>query len=200
MALTELKAELGLPFSLQTLCRALQALQFTFKKVLCATEQDRPEIAERRSLWRTWQGRLTVLDLRRFVFLHEPWEATNMCRRYGRSRRGERLIAAVPHGNCKSTTFVAALHFEGPTAPLVVEGAMNGRIFLAYIQQQLVRTLRAGDILVIDNLAAHKIAGVCEAIERVGARVAYFPPYSPDLNPLDLEFSTLKWLTRSAAE
>lgn len=123
-----------------------------------------------------------------------------MCRRYGRSRRGERLIAAVPHGHWKTTTFVAALRSEGLTAPLVVDGAMNGQIFLAYVEQQLVRTLRAGDIVVMDNLAAHKIAGVRDAIEAVGARVAYLPPYSPDLNPIELVFSKLKWLTRTAAE
>ncbi len=104
-----------------------------------------------------------------------------MCRRYGRSRRGERLIAAVPHGHWKTTTFVAALRSEGLTAPLVIDGAMNGRIFLAYVQQQLVCTLRSGDIVVMDNLAAHKVAGVREAIEAVGAQVAYLPPYSPDL-------------------
>ena len=123
-----------------------------------------------------------------------------MCRRYGRSRRGERLIAGVPHGHWKTTTFVAALRSEGLTAPLVVDGAMNGRIFLAYVQQQLVRTLREDDIVMMDNLAAHKVAGVREAIEAVGARVAYLPPYSPDLNPIELVFSKLKWLTRSAAE
>lgn len=95
---------------------------------------------------------------------------------------------------------MAALRVEGLTAPLVVDGAMNGRIFLAYVQQQLVRTLRAGDIVVMDNLSAHKVAGVREAIEAVGARVAYLPPYSPDLNPIELVFSKLKWLTRSAAE
>jgi transposase len=134
------------------------------------------------------------------VFIDETWAATNMCRRYGRSRRGQRLIAAMPHGHWKTTTFVAALRSEGLTAPLVVDGAMNGRIFLAYVQQQLVRTLRAGDIVVMDNLAAHTVAGVRDVIEAMGTRVAYLPPYSPDLNPIELVFSKLKWLTRSAAE
>ncbi len=123
-----------------------------------------------------------------------------MCRRDGRSRRGKRLIAAVPHGHWKTTTFVAALRAEGLTAPLVVDGAMNGRIFLAYVQQQLVSTLRPGDIVLMENPPADKVAGVREAIEAVGARVAYLPPYSPDLNPIELVFSKLKWLTRSAAE
>lgn len=123
-----------------------------------------------------------------------------MSRRYGRSYRGQRLVAAVPHGHWKTTTFVAALRCKGLTAPLVVDGAMNGQIFLAYVQQQLVRTLQKGDTVVMDNLAAHKVAGVREAIEAIGARVAYLPPYSPDLNPIELVFSKLKWLTRSAAE
>lgn len=138
--------------------------------------------------------------MKRFVFIDETWVATNMCRRYGRSRRGERLIAAVPHGHWKTTTFVAALRADGLTAPLVVDGAINGMLFRAYVEQQLAPTLRAGDIVVMDNLSAHKVAGVREAIEAVGARVIYLPPYSPDLNPIELVFSKLKWLIRSAAE
>jgi transposase len=140
------------------------------------------------------------LDPRRLVFLDETWAATNMSRRYGRSRRGQRLVAKVPHGHWKTTTFVAALRQDSLTAPTVVDGAMNGPIFLAYVQQQLVPTLRPGDIVVMDNLSAHKVAGVREAITSVGAKVVYLPPYSPDLNPIELVFSKLKWLTRSAAE
>lgn len=123
-----------------------------------------------------------------------------MSRRYGRSLKGQRLISAVPHGHWKTTTFVAALRSEGLTAPTVVDGAINGRIFLAYVRQQLVPTLRLGDIVVMDNLASHKVAGVREAIEGAGCRVTYLPPYSPDLNPIELVFSKLKRLLRSAGE
>lgn len=123
-----------------------------------------------------------------------------MSRRYGRSRRGARLIAKVPHAHWKTTTFVAALRHDGLTAPVVVDGAMDGRTFLAYVEQQLVPTLRAGDIVVMDNLQSHKVRGVREAIESVGARLAYLPPYSPDLNPIELVFAKLKWLVRSAGE
>lgn len=134
------------------------------------------------------------------MFIDETWASTNMSRRYGRSLKGRRLISAVPHGHWKTTTFVAALRSEGLTAPMVVDGAINGRVFLAYVRQQLVPTLRPGDIVVMDNLASHKVSGVREAIEEAGARVAYLPPYSPDLNPIELVFSKLKRLLRSAGE
>ena len=123
--------------------------------------------------------------------------STNMTRRYGRSRRGQRLIAKVPYGHWKTTTFVAALRHNGLTAPVVIDGAMNGELFLAYVRQQLVPTLKRGDLVVMDNLSAHKVAGVREAIESVGATLVYLPPYSPDLNPIELVFSKLKWLVRS---
>lgn len=134
------------------------------------------------------------------MFIDETWAKTNMTRLRGRSLRGTRLVARVPHGHWKTTTFVAALRSSGLTAPLVVDGAINGAIFLAYVQQQLVGTLKAGDIVVMDNLSAHKVNGVREAIEGVGARVLFLPPYSPDLNPIETLFSKFKTLLRSAAE
>jgi len=140
------------------------------------------------------------LDVRRLVFIDETWAKTNLARGYGRSRRGIRLLAKVPYGHGKTTTFVAALRHDQLTAPVVVDGAMNGAVFLAYVEQQLVPTLRPGDIVVMDNLAAHKVAGIRQAIEAVGAEVVYLPPYSPDLNPIELVFSKLKWLLRSAGQ
>jgi len=106
----------------------------------------------------------------------------------------------VPHGHWKTTTFLAALRVTGLTAPLVVDGAINGELFLSYVRQQLAPTLLHGDIVVMDNLSAHKVAGVRQAIEAAGAQVVYLPPYSPDLNPIELVFSKFKWLVRSAAE
>lgn len=123
-----------------------------------------------------------------------------MTRTRGRSLRGTRLLARVPHGHWKTTTFLAALRTSGLTAPLVVDGAINGAIFLAYVEQHLLPTLKPGDIVVMDNLSAHKVAGVQTAIEAVGARVLYLPPYSPDLHPIETVFSKFKWLLRSAAE
>lgn len=138
------------------------------------------------------------LDIRRLVFIDETWAKTNLTRVRGRSLRGQRLVAKVPHGHWKTTTFVAALRHDRLTAPMVVDGAIDGPMFLAYVRQQLVPTLEPGDIVVMDNLSAHKVTGVRQAIEQAGARILYLPPYSPDFNPIELVFSKLKWLLRSA--
>lgn len=123
-----------------------------------------------------------------------------MSRRYGRAPRGERLIGTVPYGHGKTTTFVAALRVSGLTAPLVIDGAVNGDLFVAYVRQVLAPTLRPGDIVILDNLSAHKRAEVRQVIEAAGAVLRYLPPYSPDLNPIELAFSKLKALLRKAAK
>ena len=140
------------------------------------------------------------LDPERLVFIDETWAKTNMTRPRGRSLRGERLVCHTPYGHWKTTTFLAALRISGLTAPLVIDGAVNGELFRAYVEQHLVPTLRAGDVVVLDNLNSHKVAGVEREIEKVGASVLYLPPYSPDFNPIELVFSKFKWLLRSAAE
>lgn len=152
---------------------------------------------QQRTQWRENQPKL---DPNHLVFIDETWAKTNMTRTRGRSLRGTRLVAPVPHGHWKTTTFLAALRCSGLTAPLVVDGPINGAIFRAYVEQHLAPTLRPGDIVIMDNLGAHKVAGVRAAIEAAGARVAYLPPYSPDLNPIETVFSKFKWLLRSAAE
>lgn len=123
-----------------------------------------------------------------------------MTRHHGRSLRGTRLIAKVPHGHWKTTTFVAGLRAEGWVAPTVIDGPINGDLFVAYVQQQLSRELRAGDIVVLDNLPSHKRAEAREAIEKVGANLLFLPPYSPDLNPIEQAFSKLKSLLRRAGK
>ena len=152
-------------------------------------------MAERRAAWRVAQQ---GLDPQRLVFLDETWVKTNMTRTRGRALCGERLIAKVPHGHWKTTTFLAALRTTGLTAPLVVDGALNGDVFRAYVEQQLAPTLNPGDIVVMDNLNVHKVSGVRRAIEARGAAVWYLPPYSPDLNPIETVFSKFKQLVRSA--
>jgi transposase len=122
-----------------------------------------------------------------------------MTRRHGRARRGQRLVAAVPHGHWKTTTFLAALRHDRITAPCVFDGAINGARFRAYVEQALAPTLRPGDIVVMDNLGAHKVRGVREVIEARGARLLYLPPYSPDMNPIEQVFAKLKALLRAAA-
>jgi transposase len=134
------------------------------------------------------------------VFLDETWVKTNMTRLRGRSPVGERLIEYVPHGHWKTTTFLAALRVSELTAPLVVDGPINGDIFLAYVQQHLAPTLRPGDIVIMDNLSSHKVKGVREAIEAAGAKLQFLPPYSPDFNPIEQVFAKLKQLIRSAEE
>jgi transposase len=123
-----------------------------------------------------------------------------MTRARGRAPRGERLIGTVPHGHWQTTTFLAGLRTTGFVAPLVLDGAINGAAFLAYTEQFLVRELKPGDIVVLDNLSSHKVSGVRQAIEAAGASLLYLPPYSPDLNPIELTFSKFKRLLRDAAE
>jgi transposase len=122
-----------------------------------------------------------------------------MSRRRGRAARGARLVAGVPHGHWKTKTFVAALRRDGITAPCVIDGAMNGALFRAWVEQFLAPTLRPGDIVVMDNLGSHKVAGVRAAIEAAGAELRYLPPYSPDLNPIEQVFAKLKARLRKAA-
>jgi transposase len=151
-------------------------------------------VAEARAEWKEQQE---TLDPAKLVFLDETWTTTNMARRFGRGPKGERVIGAVPQGHWQTSTFVAGLRQDGLIAPLVLDGAMDGEAFLAYVQQFLAPALRPGDIVVIDNLSSHKVAGVREAIEVAGASLLYLPPYSPDLNPIEQVFAKLKAVLRS---
>jgi transposase len=167
------------------------------KKTLFATEQDRPDIARRRTRWKTHQRRL---DPARLVFIDETWAKTNMTRLRGWSPRGEKLLAKVPHGHWRTMTFLAALRCDRIDAPLVLDGPINGDSFLAYVEQMLVPTLSPGDIVVMDNLGSHKGRSVRRAIRAAGAHLFFLPPYSPDLNPIEQVFAKLKTLLRKAAE
>ena len=134
------------------------------------------------------------------MFIDETGASTKMARRCRRARRGERCRAPVPHGHWKTTTFVGALRLDGMTAPMVLDGAMHGVAFLAYVAQVLAPTLVPGDIVVMDNLPAHKPAAVRRAIEAAGAELRFLPPYSPDFNPIEMAFSKLKaFLKKTAA-
>jgi transposase len=139
------------------------------------------------------------LDPARLVFIDETGTTTKMARRRGRAPRGERCRAAIPHGHWKTTTFVAALRLDGIEAPMVLDGAMTGAAFLAYVRHLLVPTLCKGDIVVMDNLPAHKITGIRQTIEATGASLLYLPPYSPEFNPIEQAFAKLKALLRKAA-
>ena len=136
----------------------------------------------------------------RLVFIDETSVTTKMVRLSGRAPRGERLVANVPHGHWKTLTLIAALRVDGLTAPYVIDGAMDGAAFMAYVEQVLVPTLVKGDIVFMDNLRTHKVDGVREALRAVGATVRYLPAYSPDLNPIEMAFSKLKAALRKGAK
>src|SRR6185503_17866077 len=147
----------------------------------------------------TWFDSQPDLDPERLIFIDESGATTKMARLRGRARRGERCRAAIPHGHWKTTTFVGGLRIGGMTAPMVLDGPMNGPAFLAWIEQMLAPTLEPGDIVVLDNLPARKPDAVRTAIEATGAPLRYLPPYSPDLNPIEMAFSKFKALLKKAA-
>jgi transposase len=167
------------------------------KKSVRATERDRPDVAAARAAWRVRQA---GLDPARVVFIDETCATTAMARRYGWGPMDRRVVGAVPHGHWQVTTFVAALRADGLTAPMAVDGAITGELFRAYVEQVLAPTLRPGDLVVMDNLQCHKVAGVAEAIRRAEAELAYLPAYSPDLNPIEQAFAKLKAELRRRGE
>ncbi|MER8422087.1 IS630 family transposase, partial [Mesorhizobium sp. M1329] len=193
-----LVAEQSVRISRSALSAWLRGHGWTFKKKSAhALEQGRLDILKRRRDW--FDGQLD-LDPAKLVFIDETGLSTKMARLRGRAPRGERCRAGVPHGHWKTTTFTGALRLTGMTAPFVYDGAMNGNVFLAYVEQVLVPTLSEGDVVVMDNLPAHKAAGVRDAIEAAGASLLYLPPYSPDFNPIENAFAKLKALLRAKAE
>jgi transposase len=153
-------------------------------------------VAEKRA---HWHERLAQERPSRLVFVDESGANTQMTRWGGRSLSGQRLVAPIPQGHYQTSTLIAAIRLKGPTAPWIFEGAMNGEMFLAWVRQGLVPVLQKHDLVILDNLATHKVAGVAQAIETVGARLLYLPPYSPDFNPIEPMWSKVKQILRSAA-
>ncbi len=148
---------------------------------------------------RAWFEEQIDLDPGRLVFVDESWASTNMTRRHGRAPRGERLRMSVPYGHWKTTTFIAGLRNSGIVAPFVIDCPVNREVFEAWVEIVLVPDLRAGDIVVMDNLSSHKGPRVRELIEASGADLRYLPPYSPDFNPIENAFAKLKALLRKEA-
>jgi transposase len=162
-----------------------------------AAEQSRPDVAEARERWKAGQA---ALDATKLVFVDETGANTKMLRLYGRAPKGQRVIGSQPWGHWKTTTFVAGLRLAQISAPFVLDGPMNREAFEVYVEQVLAPTLSEGDIVVMDNLPAHKGDRVRQLIEAAGAELLLLPPYSPDLNPIEMAFSKLKTLLRAAAE
>ena len=161
-----------------------------------ASERNRPDVAQRRARWIERQGRIAS---ERLVFIDETWTKTNMAPLRGWAPRGDRLVAEVPHGHWKTTTFVAALRHDRIEAPWVLDGPINGECFKTYVETVLAPTLLPGDIVVMDNLGSHKGKAVRQLIRAAGAKLIFLPKYSPDLNPIEQVFAKLKHLLRKAA-
>ena len=186
-------SERGTPASYGAVWRFFAREGITFKKSLHASEQDRPDVAQRRLRWKKHQGRL---DPRRLVFIDETWAKTNMTRHHGRCARGARLVAKVPYGRWRTLTFLAALRCDRIDAPCVIDGPINGLSFRAYVEQFLVPALTAGDIVIMDNLGSHKRETIRRLIRAAGAKLFFLPRYSPNLNPIEQVFAKLKTLWR----
>ena len=153
-------------------------------------------MAERRA---HWHEQLAAEPAARLVFVDESGANTKLTRLGGRAPVGERLVAQVPQGHYQTSTLIAAVRLNGACAPWLFEGAMDGELFLAWVRQGLGPTLQPNDLVIMDNLATHKVAGVREAIAAVGARLLYLPPYSPEFNPIENMWSKIKQILRSLA-
>ncbi|EIQ00071.1 LOW QUALITY PROTEIN: transposase [Opitutaceae bacterium TAV1] len=188
--LVRLRGELGVCIKRQALWHQLNRLGLTrIKKTLHAAEQDRADVKEARQRWRESQPSLPAEKL---VFIDETGLNTKMTRLRGRCARGRRCVGRIPHGHYKTCTAIAALRHDRLCAPFVIDGAMNGEMFLAYVEKQLLPELAPGDIVICDNLSAHKNPAVKKLLEKHGCQLRHLPAYSPDLNPIEQAFSKLK--------
>ena len=162
---------------------------FASKKTLHAIEQNREDVKAERDEWRIVQSKMEIDKL---VFLDESGTNTGMTRLYGRAPSDERIVDYTPDVRFERTSILSSVRMNGELVPFVYEGALNGDLFKAYILQFLVPTLKNGDIVIMDNLTSHKVAGVVEPIIAFGAKVVYLPPYSPDFNPIEMMWSKVK--------
>jgi transposase len=152
-------------------------------------------VAEKRA---HWHDQLAGEPIAGLVFVDESGASTKMTRLRGRAPEGQRVVGRIPHGHYQTTTLVSGIRLKGPCAPWLFEGAMDGEMFLAWVVEGLAPTLQKGDVVIMDNLATHKVQGVAEALEAAGARLLYLPPYSPDFNPIENMWSKIKQILRSA--
>jgi len=166
------------------------------KKTVCAAEQDRPDVAEKRA---HWPENFLAIKTEDLVFIDESGANTKMARLRGRAPKNKRLVCKIPFGHYHSNTMIAAIGLSGPFAEELLDGAMNGPRFLKWVNEKLVPKLQKGKLVIMDNLATHKVKGVREAIEKIGAGLLYLPPYSPDFNPIENMWSKVKNHLRSSA-
>lgn len=158
-----------------------------------ASEQGRKDVRERREIWHQSLADIPVENL---VFLDESAASTAMARLYGRSPKGERLTGSAPAGHWLTVSMLSAVRVDGPVAPFLIDGAVDGAVFSAWVEQSLLRELRPGDVVIMDNLSSHRIAGVSRLLEESGHAYFYLPPYSPDFNPIEHMWSKVKSILR----
>ena len=193
ITLWEIRERLNLDCTLPAIHYVIRDMGMSFKKTLHASEQGREDVKLARAEWIAMQGQL---DIVRLVFIDEAGAKTNMTRLYGRSPKDVRAYDHAPHGHWCTTTMISSIRSNGETACMAVDAATSGDVFRAYVEHVLVPTLRKGDIVVLDNLSAHKDKLTLQLIENVGAEVWFLPPYSPDLNPIEKMWSKVKQLLR----
>jgi transposase len=165
------------------------------KKSLRASEQDRPDVKQAREEWRQLQA---AVDPARLVFLDESGAKTNMTRLRGRAKGGTRCVDDAPHGHWCATTMISSVRLDGTTACMAIDGATSAEVFREYVRQVLVPTLRPGDVVIFDNLSAHKDSDAANLIRAAGATALPLPAYSPDLNPIEKMWSKVKEFLRGA--
>ena len=187
-----LLSEHGVKAHLSSLSRLLTAAGFTVKKTLLASETDRADVVRSRRVWRVHRQPWMCRRPQRLVFIDETGTTTKMTRLRGRARRGERLKMKAPFGHWGTQTFIAALRHDGLTAPWIIDAPMNRTIFETYVETQLAPTLKAGDMVILDNLSSHKSEKAKAILKERGAWFLFLPPYSPDLNPIEMAFAKLK--------
>jgi transposase len=173
--------------------KSLKRLAMSSKKTLKASEQEREDIAKSRDEWQEFQK---IVDAHRLIFLDESGMKTNMTRLYGRAYGGNRCLDSAPCGHWETVTLLSSIRLDGETESLVFEGAVNRKMFDSYIKEGLAPTLRPGDIVIMDNLSAHKSQEACNAIRKCQAEVLFLPAYSPDLNPIEKMWSKVKQIVR----
>ena len=191
----ELQSIRGLKVDRRSVWEFLHAEGLSHKKTAAAQEQDRKDVKRRREQWRKHQGRI---DPKRLVFIDETWTKTNMAPLRGWGPRGSRVKGKAPFGRWQTMTFIAALRQDGIAAPCLFDGPINGEVFLAWVRQVLVPTLKPGEIVITDNFGSHRGKAVRGAIRTAGAKLLFLPKYSPDLNPIEQVFAKLKHLLRKA--
>src|SRR5580700_2531211 len=195
----ELAAATGEKADPASLSRWLIRAGYRFKKTLQASEQDRLDVKQAREEWTSVRQPKMRLEPQRLVFLDETGTTPKMTRLRGRSLKGRRLVSKAPFGHWKTQTFVAGLRCGALTAPFVIDAPMNRLIFETYVETQLAPALKPGDVVILDNLPAHKSAAAEKTIRARGAWLLFLPPYSPDLNPIEMAFAKLKALLRARA-